>query len=304
MSTKKAVVTGGAGFIGSHLADALLAAGYEVHVVDDLSNGKREQVPKAAIFHQVDVLDTLAITEIFKDAAVVFHEAALPRVPYSLEHPAESHRVNVDGTLSVLIAARDARVGRVVYAASASSYGNQDTVPLTEDMPAQPVNPYGYQKYMGELYMAMFADVYGLPTVSLRYFNVYGPGLDPDSPYALVFGRFITQMKNGEPLSIVGNGEQTRDFTHVSDIVRANLCAAESSRVGKGEIINIGAGRDVSVNTLAKLFGGAERTTLPERLEARHSRASVVRAKTLLGWEPTVTLEDGVADLKKSYGLA
>ena len=304
MSNKgKTIVTGGAGFIGSHLARALLAEGYEVHVVDNLSGGKRENIPEGSVFHEVDVLDTPAMTTIFKGARVVFHEAALPRVPFSIDHPWESHRVNVDGTLSVLIAARDAQVGRFVYAASASSYGDQETIPLSEDLPAKPVNPYGVQKYVGELYVKTFADIYGLSTVSLRYFNVYGPGLDPDSPYALVFGRFITQTKSGKPLTIIGDGEQTRDFTQVRDIVRANLLASESQRVGKGEVINIGAGRDVSVNYLADLFGGGGRSSLPSRPEARKSRADIRRAKELLGWEPMVRLEDGIADLKRYYAL-
>ena len=302
-SKGKIVVTGGAGFIGSHLSRALLENGSAVHVIDNLSGGKREHVPEGAIFHEIDILDTLALTTIFKDTRIVFHEAALPRVPFSIDHPLESHRANVDGTLSVLVAARDAHVGKVVYAASASSYGNQETIPLSEDMRAQPVNPYGLQKYMGELYMKIFADLYGLSTVSLRYFNVYGSGLDPDSPYALVFGRFITQIKEGKPLTIIGDGEQTRDFTHVSDVVRANLLASESRQVGKGEVINIGAGRDVSVNYLADLFGGGGRSSLPSRPEARKSRADIRRAKALLGWEPRIRLEDGVVDLKRHYGL-
>ena len=302
-SKGKIVVTGGAGFIGSHLSRALLENGSAVHVIDNLSGGKREHVPEGAIFHEIDILDTLALTTIFKDTRIVFHEAALPRVPFSIDHPLESHRANVDGTLSVLVAARDAHVGKVVYAASASSYGNQETIPLSEDMRAQPVNPYGLQKYMGELYMKIFADLYGLSTVSLRYFNVYGSGLDPDSPYALVFGRFITQIKEGKPLTIIGDGEQTPDFADVSDVVRANLLASESRQVGKGEVINIGAGRDVSVNYLADLFGGEGRSSLPSRPEARKSRADIRRAKALLGWEPRIRLEDGVVDLKRHYGL-
>jgi nucleoside-diphosphate-sugar epimerase len=304
MDTKKAVVTGGAGFIGSHIVDELIARGYETHVVDNLSGGKRDRVPATAVFHEVDIIDTLALTEIFKDSSVVFHEAALPRVPFSVDHPAESHQANVDGTLSVLIAARDAGVGRVVYAASGSAYGDQEILPLTETMPANPVNPYGLQKYIGELYLKMFASVYGLKTVSLRYFNVYGPRLDPSGAYALAIGKFLAQRKSGEPITIVGDGTQTRDFTHVHDVVRANMLASESEKVGRGEVINIGAGRNVSVNELADLIdGGSERIHLPARIEAHDSLADVGLAEELLGWKPQVTLEEGIAELKKEFGI-
>ena len=300
---KVAVVTGGAGFIGSHLVEALLAGDYTVRVVDDLLNGKRERVPREVEFFKQDVCNTAALAPIFEGAEVVFHLAALPRVPFSIEHPLESHHANVDGTLSVLVVAKDAKVKRVVYAASASAYGNQETLPLSEDLRAMPANPYGLQKYIGELYVRMFAEVYGLPGVSLRYFNVYGSGIDPEGPYALAIGKFLKQRKNGEPLTIVGDGTQTRDFTHVRDIVRATMLAASSKKVGKGEVINIGTGKNRSVNELAALFGG-ERITLPPRIEAHDSQADNQKAKELLGWEPTITLEEGIAELKKEFKLA
>ncbi len=304
-TTKKtAVVTGGAGFIGSNLTKALLKEGHEVRVVDNLSGGKREKVPEGAVFHQLDILDGDGITGVFRGADVVFHEAALPRVPFSIEHPVESHEANVDGTLSVLVAARTAGVRRVVFAASASAYGNQEILPAPETAPVQPVNPYGLHKYIGERYMTLFANVYGLQTVSLRYFNVYGPGMDPEGPYALAVGRFISQKMRGEPLTIVGDGTQTRDFTNVRDIVRANILAATSQKVGKGEVINIGSGRNVSVNTLAELIApGEPRASLPPRAEAHDSKADWTLAKKLLGWEPEVTLEEGIAELKKEYNL-
>lgn len=299
---QKAVVTGGAGFIGSHIADALLADGYEVHIIDNLSGGTREQVPEAAIFHELDVLDTKAITPIIAGASAVFHEAALPRVQFSIDFPLESHRVNVDGTLSVLVAARDGKAGRVLYAASASAYGNQETLPLKETMLPTPVNPYGLHKYMGELYLKMFADVYGLSTVSLRYFNVYGPRMDPEGPYGLAVAKFLDQRSKGEKLTITGDGTQTRDFTHVRDIVRANLLAMKSPQVGKGEVINIGAGRNIPVNYLADLIDGkAERIPLPARIEAHDSRADNTRAQQLLGWKPEVSIEEGVAELKQIF---
>lgn len=302
-SQPKAVVTGGAGFIGSHIADALVAEGFDVHVVDTLIAGKREHVHERATLHEVDILDTDKLRSIFEGAAAVFHEAALPRVQFSIDEPYEAHRTNVDGTLSVLVAAQGAKVGKVVFAASSAAYGNQETIPLQEALPATPVHPYGLHKYVGELYMQMFYELYGLPTVSLRYFNAYGPRLDPEGPYALVIGRFLAQRVNKEPLTITGDGTQTRDFTHVSDIVRANLAALRSDKVGKGEVINIGAGRAVSVNELAKLLGGTEITYVPARVEAKHSLADTARAKALLDWEPSVRLEDGIAELRQLWNL-
>ena len=306
MSTQKpiAVVTGGAGFIGSNLSRALLEEGYEVRVVDNLSGGKQEKVPQGAVFHKLDVLHTDSLVPLLKGADIVFHEAALPRVPFSIEHPIESHQANVDGTLSVLVAAHRAGVRRVIFAASASAYGNQELLPIPETAPALPVNPYGLHKYIGERYMALFAALYGLETVSLRYFNVYGPGMDPEGPYALAVGKFFSQKMRGEPLSIVGDGTQTRDFTHVTDVVRANLLAAESQKVGKGEVINIGAGRNISVHELAELIApGEQRLSLPPRIEAHDSRADITRARELLGWEPKMMIEEGVAELKKEFGL-
>ena len=178
---KKAIVTGGAGFIGSHIVDALLERGFDVHAVDDLSSGKKERVNKSATLHTVDIRNLDALQKIIDGAAYVFHTAALPRIQFSIEHPVETNEVNVDGTLNVLIAAQKANVKKVIYSASSSAYGDQQKLPLFEDMPAQPKSPYGLQKYIGELYCKMWSEVYGLPTVSLRYFNVYGPRLDPDA---------------------------------------------------------------------------------------------------------------------------
>jgi len=189
-----------------------------------------------------------------------------------------------------------------VYAASSSAYGDQVALPLSEDLPAQPKSPYGLQKYIGELSCRLWSDVYGLSTVSLRYFNVYGPKFDPEGAYALVIGKFLKQKKEGTPLTITGDGTQTRDFTHVSDIVRANLLAAESPKVGKGEVINIGAGRNLSVNDLAVMIGGPS-VHVESRLEPHDTRADNALAKELLGWEPEITLEDGIMALKKEMGI-
>src|SRR3989344_4706828 len=297
---KKVVVTGGAGFIGSHIAGVLIERGFEVHIIDNLAGGKRENLPEGAVFHEIDILDTAAITPIIAGAHAVFHEAALPRVQFSIDFPLESHKANVDGTLSVLVASRDGKVGRVIYAASASAYGNQETLPLHEKLAPSPVNPYGLHKYIGELYMETFARIFGLPTVSLRYFNVYGPRMDPTGPYGLAGAKFLEQYPKCEPLTIVGDGTQTRDFTHVKDVVAANLSALESTKIGKGEVINIGAGHNVSVNYLADLVDpNGKRIPLPARIEAHDSRADTRLAKELLGWEPTVSIEEGIAELKE-----
>src|SRR3989344_5443490 len=304
MAKQKTVVTGGAGFIGSHIVDALVARGDDVHVVDNYSAGKREdRINPKATYHKLDVRSTDEIEKVFQGADVVYHTAAIPRVPYSVEHPVETTDVNVVGTVSVLTAAARAKVRRVVYSSSGSSYGNQEVMPLVESMPANPVNPYGMQKYVGELFAALWPDIYGIETVSLRYFNVYGPRLDPEGLYALAVGAFLLARKEGRPLTIFGDGTITRDYTHVSDAVRANLLAAASSNVGRGEIINIGAGRNVTIQHLAELVGGPIQYA-PPRVEAHDSQADNSLAKKLLGWKATISLEDGIAELKKQWGLA
>ena len=202
----------------------------------------------------------------------------------------------------MLKAAQDASIKRVVYSASSSAYGAQAVMPLTEDMPASPKSPYGLQKYIGELYCRIFSEMYGLPTVALRYFNVYGPGADPEGAYALVIAKFLKLRALGKPMPITGDGMQTRDFTHVYDVVRANILAAHSPKVGKGEVINIGAGQNASVARVAELIGGPVEH-IPARLEPHDTRADNSRAKELLGWEPTVSLEEGIAELKKEFGL-
>lgn len=300
---KKAVVTGGAGFIGSHVTGALIEQGFSTHVIDTFIAGRREdRLHKEAVYYEVDVRDTPAITEIMRGAAYVFHLAALPRVQYSIEFPQETNDANVGGAISVLTAARAAGVRRVVYSASSSAYGDQEVMPLTESMPAMPKSPYGLQKYIGELYCRIWSDVYGLPTVSLRYFNVYGPKADPNGAYALVIAKFLKQRLDGVAMTITGDGTQTRDFTHVRDVVRANLLAAQSDKVGGGEVINIGAGKNASVNHIAELIGGPVEY-VAARLEPHDTLADNRRAKELLGWTPTISLQDGIAELKREWGL-
>lgn len=298
----KVVVTGGAGFIGSHLVGVLAKKGYKVEAVDSLKAGDRTRLPVGTRLHQIDIRDSAELTPVFRGAKFVFHTAALPRVQPSIKDPITTNDVNVNGTLNVLVAARDAGVRRVIYSSSSSVYGNQKKLPLQEDVELNPLHPYGLQKYIGELYCQLFFQVYGLETVCLRYFNVYGPDAPVDGAYALVIGKFCDQRKRGKPLTIVPDGRQSRDFTHVSDVVRANVLAAESSRVGKGEVINVGGGKNRTVLEVAKLIGGPQIFIEP-RTEAKHSLADISRAKKLLSWEPKVTLEQGITELKKVYGL-
>ncbi|HRH24663.1 MAG TPA: NAD-dependent epimerase/dehydratase family protein, partial [Candidatus Paceibacterota bacterium] len=295
---KKVVVTGGAGFIGSHLCEALQAAGYDTHAVDNLANGHREDVPEGVTFHEVDVLDTEALLPIVENAHAVFHLAALPRVPFSFDHPVESHRANIDGTFSVLMAARDGKVRRVIYAASSSSYGDQPTLPFTEDMQPAPMSLYSFQKLVGEEYARLFSSNYGLKTVSLRFFSVYGPKMRPDGGYALAIPKFLKCIKDGVKCPVTGDGTQTRDFTHVRDTVRALMLAMESEKVGAGEVINVAAGRNVSVNALVSLMGGTIEYIPKRPADATDTFGSIEKAKELLGWSPEVRLEDGITELK------
>ncbi len=294
----KVVVTGGAGFIGSNVTDALVEAGFDVHVIDDLSNGRKEQVNSKATLHQVDIRHLKQIQPVMDGARYVFHLAALPRVQYSIEHPDETHAVNATGTLNVLLAAKNAGVKRVVYSASSSAYGDQTKMPLVETMEAHPKSPYGLQKYEGELQCRLWSDVYELETVSLRYFNVYGPRQSAEGSYPLVIAKFLDQVKKNQPMTITGDGMQTRDFTHVRDVVRANLLAMESEKVGHGEVINIGTGDNHTINRIAELIGG-EVDYVPARFEPKNTLADNSKAFKLLSWKPEMTIEDGIAELKK-----
>lgn len=297
------LVTGGAGFIGTNFVEYLVTQGHQVVVVDDLSAGDSSRLPPEATFHQIDIRDTAALTKVCARVDVVVHLAALPRLQFSIDFPQLSHDVNINGTLSVLEAARAAGVRRVVYAASSSAYGDQEVLPLTTNLPPQPQTPYALHKYVGEEYMRLWSELFGIQTVSLRFFNVYGPHLDPNGTYALVIGRFLKLASEGKPLTITGNGEQTRDFTHVYDVRSALLKAAQSDKVGKGEVLNVGAGQQTTINTLVQMIGG-EVEYIPARIEAKHSVADISETKRLLNWEPTVTFVDGIAELKQQFGLA
>ena len=293
----KIIVTGGAGFIGSHIVDALIAEGYEVHIIDDMSAGRDANVNQKATFHLVDIRDKEALLSIFAGASYVFHEAAMPRVQYSIENPIETNDVNVNGLLSVLEACRLNGVKRLIFASSSSIYGEPDTLPTTESMTINPMSPYAAHKYIGEVYLNLYKKVYGLETVSLRYFNVYGPRINPDGAYPLVIGYFLKMLKEGKALPITGDGTQTRDFVHVIDVVEANLLAMKSEKVGSGEVINIGGGQKYSVNYIAELIGG-EVLHIAPRLEPHDTEADIKKAKELLNWEPKIKLEEGIKELK------
>jgi len=298
-----ALVTGGAGFIGSHIAAALAASGAHVRVIDDLSTGYRQNLE--AIKGDFDFIHASlsaenALARAMEDAELVFHEAALPSVPRSVENPRETHIACVDATFSLLLAAREQRVRRVVYAASSSAYGDQAILPKQEEMLPEPLSPYAVAKLVGEYYCQVFTRVYGLETVSLRYFNVFGPRQDPGSPYSGVISRFISALLSGERPVIFGDGEQSRDFTYVANVVEANLRAAET-RTGIGRVINIGNGERTTLNELLSqlkaLTGRTEIEVehLPTRAgDVRDSLADITRAREFLGFEPRIGLREGL----------
>lgn len=298
------LVTGGAGFIGSHLVEALLKDGHKVKVIDNLSTGKRERVPAgAAEFIQADFTKLDEIAPHFMGVDGVFHVGALPRIPFSIEHPIPAAEANVMGTLNVFVAARDAKVKRVVYSASSSAYGAQETLPLHPDMPANPLNPYALHKYIGEKIAEQFNRFYGMETASLRYFNVYGPRMADEGAYVTVISHFKRQKKEGKPLVIHGDGEQTRDFTHVFDVVRANMLAMQSPKVGKGEVMNVGAGENWSINYIADQFGGPKEYAEGRKGEARHTKADYSRTEELIGWKPSIRFPDGLAMILEEEGI-
>ena len=294
---------GGAGFIGSNLVDALVERGDDVIVVDNLSTGYRRNLNPAAPLENIDIaVDSEGLTSALEGRDVVFLTAALARVPRSIEDPVGTHTVNVTGSLRVMNAAVDAGVRRLVYSSSSSVYGDQPALPLTEDMVPGPLNPYACQKYMSEIYARNFSRIYGLQTVCLRYFNVYGPRQVTEGAYRLVISIFMDQRARGEPLTIHGDGQQTRDFTWVGDVVRANILAAESDRVGRGEPINVGAGAEVSIKRVAELIGGPVVHVPPRGFDERFKRAGIDRARQLLGWEPRVQIEEGIRRIMEPVG--
>ena len=298
------LVTGVAGFIGSTLARAVLAQGGKVVGFDNFSTGKREnlaEVQGRIDLHEADLLDLDALHRACRGVDFVFHEAAIPSVPRSVKDPLGNNRANVDGTLNVLVAARDAKVKRVIYAASSSAYGDTPTLPKREDMPPNPISPYATAKLASEYYMTSFYRCYGLETVCLRYFNVFGPRQDPTSPYSGVLAKFITQMLNGDQPTIFGDGKQSRDFTFVDNVVDANLlaCKAEAKEVA-GRVFNVATARRTDLyqtfQILKKLTGytGDVKYADERAGDVKHSLADISRAEQHLGYKPKVDFEEGL----------
>ena len=300
--TRTVLVTGGAGFIGSHLVDELIGRGCGVRVLDSFATGSRENLNPHADLIERDIRDLEAIRPAFSGVDCVFHTAAMARVPLSIEKPVETNSVNVTGTLNVLVAARDARVRRVINSGSSSVYGDQPSLPLREDMPANPLNPYALQKFVAECYARQFYKFYAMETLTLRYFNVYGPRMAAKGAYLLVITIFLRQRLAGEPLTINGDGAQTRDFTHVRDVVRANLLAMDCEGAD-GRAINIGAGCNASIKQVAEIIGGPIVYKPARPGDARDTLADNSRAAAILGWRPEIVLRDGIAELMREAGL-
>jgi nucleoside-diphosphate-sugar epimerase len=298
-----ALVTGGAGFIGSHIASALGAAGARLRIIDDLSTGYRENLDEIKgdfDFVHASLADERSLNKALDDVELVFHEAAIPSVPRSVENPRQTHIASVDSTFSLLLAAREKKVRRLVYAASSSAYGDQPTLPKTENMLPEPLSPYAVAKLVGEYYCQVFTRVYGLETVSLRYFNVFGPRQDPSSQYSGVISRFISALLGNETPVIYGDGEQSRDFTYIDNVVEANLKAAETTK-GIGQVLNIANGERISLNQLLAdlkdLTGNKDVVANYQEGrvgDVRHSLADITRARELLGFEPRIDLRTGL----------
>jgi nucleoside-diphosphate-sugar epimerase len=299
---EKFLVTGGAGFIGSNICRRLVAEGCFVRVVDNLLTGKRsnldDMIDKIE-FVEADMGDPNVARSVMKGIDVVLHEGALPSVPRSVDEPELTHKHCVNATFTLLMAARDAGVKRFVYAASSSAYGDTPTLPKVETMPTSPLSPYAVGKLVGEYYCSVFAKVFGLETISLRYFNVFGPYQDPTSQYAAAIPAFVTSILKDQPPTIYGDGEQSRDFTYIDNVVQANLCAARAKKTN-GEVVNIACGEKVTVNEIIALINEmVGKKVVPHYAPARagdvkHSLADITAARELIGFEPAVLFRDGL----------
>lgn len=305
----KYLVTGIAGFIGSAIARGLLEKGESVRGLDDFSTGKWEnivEIENEIDFRGVSLLDQAGLASACEGIDYIIHQAALPSVPKSVSEPELTHNVNVNGTLNLLLAARDAGVKRVVYAASSSAYGNSETLPKHEGMVPRPISPYAVQKLTGEYYMQAFAEVYGLETVSLRYFNIFGPRQDANSQYSAVLAKFITQMQQGESPTIFGDGEQSRDFTYVANAVQANLKACVANGVS-GKVFNIATGTRFSLNQTVEIlrkiigFNGPVKYAAERTGDVKHSLADISLAQKHLGYAPEIGFEEGLRRTVKWY---
>ncbi len=295
------LVTGGAGFIGSHLTDELVRRGHRVRVADSLITGKRANLDHitGVEFLEGDLADLAFARTAVGSVDYVLHQAAIPSVPRSVKDPIASHRANVDATLNTLVASRDAGVRRLVFAASSSAYGDTPTLPKHEEMPTHPLSPYALQKVIGEQYLQLFTTLYGLETVSIRYFNVFGPRQDPSSPYSGVISVFASALLENRPPTIYGDGGQTRDFTYVANVVDGVLRACDAPRAG-GEVINVATSGRISLNQLfeemRKLVGADVRPVYTDARvgDVRDSQADITKARDLLGYEPIVSFEEGL----------
>jgi len=304
---EKFLVTGGAGFIGSNICKRLVSQGCFVRVVDNLLTGKKSNlagVIDKIEFIQADMGNSEVAQSAMKDIDVVFHEGALPSVPVSIDDPAATHKHCVDATFTLLLAARDAGIKRFVYAASSSAYGDAPTSPKVETMPASPLSPYAVAKLTGEYYCTVFCKIYGLETISLRYFNVFGPQQDPASQYAAAIPAFVTAILKDESPTIYGDGEQSRDFTYIDNVVDANLLAGRAKRT-QGEVVNIACGQAVTVNEIIDMINNLLGKNVKSKYVAqrpgdvKHSLADITAAKNLIGFEPVVQFKDG---LQKAIG--
>ena len=301
----KYVVTGGAGFIGSNLVDRLVNQNHEVHVIDNFISGKKENCNENAKYHDINIAKEVNLGKIEKvldKCDTVFHCAALARVQPSIINPIKYEKNNTIGIMNMLKCSEDMGVRRFVYSASSSAYGSTKKLPSKESDKPNPISPYANQKYYGELCCKMFSKIYNIETVSLRYFNVYGERQNLGGAYATVVGIFLNQLINKNPLTINGDGNQRRDFTYVGDVVSANILAAKSKHVGKGEVINIGNGENISINELAKNIGGEVVFNEPLN-EPFANLADIKKAKKLLDWEPTTDLISWIKNYKKTEGL-
>jgi len=301
----KYVVTGGAGFIGSNLVDRLVNQNHEVHVIDNFISGKKENCNENAKYHDINIAKEVnlgIIEKVLDKCDTVFHCAALARVQPSIINPIKYEKNNTIGIMNMLKCSEDMGVRRFVYSASSSAYGSTKKLPSKESDKPNPISPYANQKYYGELCCKMFSKIYNIETVSLRYFNVYGERQNLGGAYATVVGIFLNQLINKNPLTINGDGNQRRDFTYVGDVVSANILAAKSKNVGKGEVINIGNGENISINELAKNIGGEVVFNEPLN-EPFANLADIKKAKKLLDWEPTTDLISWINNYKKTEGL-
>jgi nucleoside-diphosphate-sugar epimerase len=295
------LVTGGAGFIGSHLATELVQRGHTVRVVDNLITGKRRNLDhlRGVEFVEGDLADITVATRVVQGMTYVLHQAAIPSVPRSVTDPVTSNRANIDASVNILVAARDAGVKRLVYAGSSAAYGDTPTLPKREDMPTNPLSPYALQKLVAEQYAQMFTRLYGFETVTIRYFNVFGPRQDPGSPYSGVISLFASALLEGRQPTIYGDGEQTRDFTYVANVVDGVLRAVDAPAAA-GEVINVATGGRISLNELLRVMNrilGTNQQAIfqePRTGDVRDSQADITKAKKLLGYAPVVPLEEGL----------